>query len=134
MLQENSNELRIQLLDDVVPAEKAIAELEEMGFHSVMAKLALQHSLNNVDNAIASMIKMQNDGTYEAVLNDMLTFLAANNVPLTASTSEEGAVGGLLAKSSAQKKCDELQAKTMEVSYLLGYRKHEFLISHFVWF
>lgn len=115
MLQENINELRIQLLDDIVPDDEAIAELVEMGFHSAMIKLALQHSLNNVDSAVASLVKMQNDGTYETVLNDTLTLLAANNVPL-ASSSEEGTVGGAAARSLTAKKREELKAKTLEVN------------------
>lgn len=113
MLQENVNELRIQLLDDIVPDDQAIAELEQMGFHPAMIKLALQHALNDVDNAVASLIKMQNEGTYETVLNDMLTLLSANNISL-ASTSEDGAVGG---NSSAVKISEDLKAKTLEVYF-----------------
>lgn len=125
MLQENINELRAQLLDDIVPAAEATAELEEMGFHPAMIKLALQHSLNDVDSAVAAMMKMQNDGTYESVLNDTLTLLEANNVPLAVS-SEDGAVGGL--NSAAQKMREELKAKTLEVrqSLFVGYFKNSF--------
>lgn len=129
MLQENINELRLQLLDDIVPAKEAIAEMQAMGYHTAMIKLALQHSLNDVDSAVESLIKMQQEGTYDTALTDLLALLAANNVELESASSEEGAVGGAKRSKSNRKICEELKAKTLEVSF--GFSKiFDFYISN----
>lgn len=115
MLQENPDVLRQQLLDDFLPDKDAMEEMREMGFDAALIKLALRAALNDKSGAIESLVKMQSDGTYEALLNNVSNMLADEGATESATSCDQGAVGGEPSSSTRLANKIKLEQQTLEV-------------------
>lgn len=72
MLQDNQDQLRQLVVDETV-----VHSMESMGFHPDIIKLALQSALNNMNEAVEILLKMQSDGTYNTMLENVQAAVGA---------------------------------------------------------
>jgi hypothetical protein len=77
-------------------------QLVSFGFTSEMAKMALKTTFNNQNEALDYLLKLQSDGTYDSILNNM----SNNNGPSTSS----GLGSTIVQQTKAlRKKVDEMK-------------------------
>lgn len=105
MLQEQPEQLRQSMLDDFVADTEALNTMKTMGFNEEIIKMALKASTNDMNRAVEMMLKMQNDGTYSALLSQLIDN-AVSGAPTTATSST--------CISAALKKKADIQLKAME--------------------
>lgn len=71
MLQDNQDQLRKLVVEDFVADENVAVSMENMGFDSDMIKMALRFAINNMGEAVEMLLKMQSEGTYQSVLENL---------------------------------------------------------------
>lgn len=116
MLENNAPALRQQMMDDFLPDTKAMDEMRLMGFDDALIKLSLRCATNDMNAAVETLLKMQADGTYESMLNNVTNLVGGANGAATASASDdEGAVGGVEKAAANLAKRLKYEQKTLEV-------------------
>lgn len=72
MLQNNQAELQRKASEDFIPNTTVVDRLTKMGFPSQLVDVCLREASNNMEEAVEAALRMQSDGSYEAILANVL--------------------------------------------------------------
>lgn len=90
MLQNNQTLLQQKLTEDFIPDSKIVDHMVKMGFHPEIVNMSLRQAVNNMDEAVDMLLRMQGNGTYDNLLTSICGAVSGNiSAP---STSEDQSI------------------------------------------
>ena len=88
-LQENESSLKQELAKNFKPSNDLIEKLKSMGFDQGVIKQALQHSMNNFDEALDFLVQLKSSGQYESILQTVANVLESVETQPGPSTTKK---------------------------------------------
>lgn len=100
MLQTNQTLLQEKLNDDFIPDTTIVDHMVKMGFHPEIVNMSLRYAVNNMNEAVDMLLRMQGEGTYDNLLTSICgstSGAASSSTPTSLSSSADAAaVGNIL--------------------------------------
>lgn len=79
LLQSQNSELQDEFSRSIKPDENLCEKIAIMGFDMELIKSMLKETSNDVQKTIENLLKMQNDGTYENTLKELVSNLSTSD-------------------------------------------------------
>lgn len=79
LLQNRNSELQEEFSGSIKPDKSLCEKIAIMGFDMELIKSMLKETSNDVQKTIENLLKMQNDGTYENKLKDLVSTLSTSD-------------------------------------------------------